>query len=413
MTAEVAILNKSGLALAADSAITSGKDGVRKIYNSANKLFSLSRNHSVGVMVYGAASFMEVPWGVIIKAYRDYLGERTFDYLPHYVDDFLDFLRKDDRFRKPEIEEIIVYRSFSDLLKRIVRETEEELAPDEEPVRSTQLLMKKVQHQLDTFKQQQDWLDLEFPSFRESFMSVIREVREEVILHETADDFDEMLCELAFETVKSDYFSLGSTGLVFTGYGEQEIFPHLVNYRLEGFINGQLKYKELNDKEISYTSDDKAGTAAVLPFGQREMVDSFMYGIEPAIADTIFSIVREVLDDYPQQMKRYLNIDLTDEQVNAQKELGKDIYDSIQTAVSEYQQANYIEPLLGIVRSLPKEELAEMAEALINLTSFKRRLSRVTESVGPPIDVAVITKGDGFIWMKRKHYIDAEINAYD
>ncbi|MFP3471815.1 hypothetical protein R0J90_17360, partial [Micrococcus sp. SIMBA_144] len=47
-----------------------------------------------------------------------------------------------------------------------------------------------------------------------------------------------------------------------------------------------------------------------------------------------------------------------------------------------HRQSNYIAPLLGIVRSLPKEELADMAEALVNLTSFKRRVSRATESVG-------------------------------
>jgi hypothetical protein len=33
-----------------------------------------------------------------------------------------------------------------------------------------------------------------------------------------------------------------------------------------------------------------------------------------------------------------------------------------------------------------------------------------TETVGGPIDVAVITKGDGLIWIKRKHYFDKELN---
>lgn len=51
-----------------------------------------------------------------------------------------------------------------------------------------------------------------------------------------------------------------------------------------------------------------------------------------------------------------------------------------------------------------------MAETLINLTSFKRRISIGAETVGGPIDVAVITKGDGFVWIKRKHYFDKELN---
>ncbi|WP_060679643.1 hypothetical protein [Virgibacillus halodenitrificans] len=412
MTAEVAIMNKLGMALAADSAITSGRDGVQKVYNSANKLFSLSKHHPVGIMVYGAASFMEVPWDIIIKSYREYLGDKKFDNLSYYFEDFLDFLQQDNRFGREDIEHIIVYRTFSDILKRLVRGVEEEVSSLDDTGKITTILMETVKTQLNEYKQKEDWLELDYTTFQKSFNTVVTEVREELIVYETPGELNALLSELAFEVTKSDYFSLGSTGIVFCGYGEKEIFPHLLNYRLEGFVNGQLKYKKLKDKEISYTSDKKAGTAAILPFAQREMVDSFMYGIEPTMEDTIFGIVEEVLTNYHEQIKKHLNIDLTDEQVKETMRLGNEMYESIQSSVNEYQQSNYIEPLLGVVRSLPKEELAEMAEALVNLTSFKRRVTRATESVGPPIDVAVITKGDGFIWMKRKNYVNSEINAF-
>lgn len=51
-----------------------------------------------------------------------------------------------------------------------------------------------------------------------------------------------------------------------------------------------------------------------------------------------------------------------------------------------------------------------MAEALVNLTSFKRRVTPETETVGGPVDVAVISKGDGLVWVKRKHYFAPEFN---
>ena len=35
-----------------------------------------------------------------------------------------------------------------------------------------------------------------------------------------------------------------------------------------------------------------------------------------------------------------------------------------------------------------------------------------SETVGGPIDVAVISKGDGFIWIKRKHYFDPKLNPH-
>ena len=66
--------------------------------------------------------------------------------------------------------------------------------------------------------------------------------------------------------------------------------------------------------------------------------------------------------------------------------------------------------MMGAVSLLSKEDLAEMAESLIYLTYLKRRFTFSEESVGGPVDVAVITKGDGFIWIKRKHYFNPDLN---
>jgi hypothetical protein len=46
----------------------------------------------------------------------------------------------------------------------------------------------------------------------------------------------------------------------------------------------------------------------------------------------------------------------------------------------------------------------------VNLTSFKRHVTRDAETVGGPIDMAVISRADGFIWIKRKHYFKKELN---
>jgi len=53
-----------------------------------------------------------------------------------------------------------------------------------------------------------------------------------------------------------------------------------------------------------------------------------------------------------------------------------------------------------------------MAESLIYLTYLKRRITFAEESVGGPVDVAIISKGDGFIWIKRKQYFDSKLNEH-
>ncbi|MFC1941213.1 hypothetical protein ACFLWL_02240 [Chloroflexota bacterium] len=77
MTAEIVIMNKEAIALASDSAVTMTEEAGQKIFTSANKLFSLSKYHPVGIMVYGNANFMDIPWETIIKIYREKeLGKR-------------------------------------------------------------------------------------------------------------------------------------------------------------------------------------------------------------------------------------------------------------------------------------------------------------------------------------------------
>ncbi len=74
------------------------------------------------------------------------------------------------------------------------------------------------------------------------------------------------------------------------------------------------------------------------------------------------------------------------------------------------RREGYWKPVVSITGSLPKDEIAAMAEALVNLTKFRRRVTTDRETVGGPIDVAVITKSDGFVWVKRKHYFSPEYN---
>jgi hypothetical protein len=89
MTAEVAVLNKTGVAIAADSAVTTGFPGKEKIFTTANKIFTLSKFQPVGVMINGHVEHLGIPWEVIIKDFRHRLGSQKFGDLREYVDLFL------------------------------------------------------------------------------------------------------------------------------------------------------------------------------------------------------------------------------------------------------------------------------------------------------------------------------------
>jgi hypothetical protein len=70
---------------------------IPKIFPSANKIFTLSKYHPVGIMIYGAASFMGVPWETIIKIYQSKLCRTSFSELEGYAKDFINFIDKEQK----------------------------------------------------------------------------------------------------------------------------------------------------------------------------------------------------------------------------------------------------------------------------------------------------------------------------
>jgi hypothetical protein len=96
--------------------------------------------------------------------------------------------------------------------------------------------------------------------------------------------------------------------------------------------------------------------------------------------------------------------------VDEMEKVKDNILKTFSSELKSHCEETYSAPIVDTVALLPKEELAAMAETLVSLTSFKRRVTLDAETVGGPIDVAVITKGDGFIWIKRKHYFESGLN---
>ncbi|MEO1256521.1 MAG: hypothetical protein AAFY41_16765 [Bacteroidota bacterium] len=136
------------------------------------------------------------------------------------------------------------------------------------------------------------------------------------------------------------------------------------------------------------------------------------------IAQTILSGVHPIFLEGLQMtftnhvLKRYEELNEKDENTASLPKLLQSDFETVITEALQFSNSRYTEPIISLVRSLPKEELAEMAETLVSITSFIRRVSHGVETVGGPTDVAVISKKDGFVWIKRKYYFDREYN-YD
>src|ERR1700722_1583961 len=71
MTTEIAVINRLGVALATDSAVTISDANKSKVFDTGDKLFELCQKKSIGIMINGNMDLLGVPWEIIIKDFRE------------------------------------------------------------------------------------------------------------------------------------------------------------------------------------------------------------------------------------------------------------------------------------------------------------------------------------------------------
>ena len=417
MTAEACVMNKLAVALAADSAVTVASSPGPKIFQSADKLFQLSEADPVAAMVYGSASFLGVPWETIIKRYRSLQGGHSYATVEDHGKAFLRFLET-DRTLFPESRQ---QRSFADDLRSLFRDLLDKIrehlktAFGDGQERSANDVKRLVDGAISNYAKQLSKSPLvaklprTFPgTVRRKYASTItvaiKEVFERLPLTESARrNLRKIAGDISIRGQWED-----TTGLVIAGFGRQQVFPSFFHTNVERLLANRLRHREADVQSIS---DKKM--SIVKPFAQSEMVHTYMEGIEPGVLQFFLTALRDVFSGLPEAVASSApGMSDTDRTVwrGELQSLLQEQFGRLDTSWGAYRNQHHVQPITSTVAMLPKDELASMAESLVNLTVLRRRTSTEAETVGGPIDVAVITKGDGFVWIKRKHYFSSELN---
>lgn len=394
MTAIVGVLNKHAVAIAADSVVTLG--GGKKVMNVANKLFVLSKHQPVSIAIYGNAEFVGTPWEIIIKEYRKKIGDKSFPHLKGYVDDFLKFLKNKNYFCTESEADRDTAASVYMFFKTIVDisngdSSKLNIALDNlEKKQNNRLLGGFTQETVDEFNK------------------IAGQLSQDILkdLKDAGANIDEARLNAIIEGVfTKDICHTRKSGLVFSGYGRNDMFPSIYNCTIGGVIHKKLAKKIVKETEIS-----KSKESDICPFAQTDVMKTILEGVAPKIQRIYVSSMEKTFLKFTEIIAK--SVEPKDKSLaNAIKNLNVDAFKTLFLSTSRMtQKEEYTDPLVESVASLEKEDLADFAESLIRLTSLKRRISMDQDTVGGPIDVMVISKGDGVIWMKRKHYFDPNLN---
>ena len=299
MTAIVGIINKKGVAIAADSASTLKK----KIINSGNKMLRLSNGIDAAVMIVNNSSLAQIPWEVIIRWYRKESGEAKYDSLQDCIGSFIEFVNN----------------------KVLSRDD----IPDERCL------------------------------------------------------FDEEV----------------TTNLVFAGYGVKDVMPTMC----ELYIYGIAHRKLLSKPGKGYTLSSSDHEATIYAQGQPEIIKSYIHGVIDGHIDRLIEGHINIFRDAAVNLSyEYLP---TENALSFDHDALPNIKKKLESVINQCKKESE-EEWLNAVKNYSIQEMASLAENFIKATELRKKIMNEEEQVGGLIDLAVITKNDGFQWLNRKSWYD-------
>ena len=427
MTSEVVLMNNKAVAVAADSVVTVAVDGVpRKTYTGVNKLFEISKGQPVAMMIYSNAEIMGLPWKTVINAYKQKSGKRSFPSVQGYADDFFAFLDGNTKLFSEKLQREEYAQMLKSLISTIESRTHSIKAyitshdvsggvPDHAALLSMAIGQIYDRVSLDEWDEPRENLSC----YPDGFENVIRKKYSDVIdiiiggflqRNELPESTVEKLNALPYLIISKHYFpqSWSYSGIVFAGYGKGQVHPELCSYEVSNVVGGVIKR---GDHIFAQLSNDEP--VVIQPFAQDRMIRTLLYGIDPYLESLV---VHKTFELVPRIMDQILSSipGLTDEQLETVLDVMKneDFGDTINDffgSIFQHQAVYHMVPIYSAIQALPDHELANTAEALVNLNSFQQQVSLEIETVGGDIDVALLTPSDGFVWVKHPKHTPKEI----
>jgi hypothetical protein len=186
-----------------------------------------------------------------------------------------------------------------------------------------------------------------------------------------------MLTEVAAELLRALEPWNTDAQLVFAGFGEDEMFPAQQSITFQSILDNRLR--TVADDYVTVGSDGPF----ISPFAQTEAVDTFLRAYH-----------RSYLGVAHQSLDSALNADLDEVVASGHRSLNENW--------ERVCQEEFVGPMIDTIGGLPPAEIARMAEALVGLQVLRQLTQAETETVGGPIDVALITREQGFRWLRHK-----------
>ena len=402
MTSQLILLNGFGVALASDSAMTLGK---KRTYETAEKIIPLPSPHRLAVLHSGSVNIHGMPYSVLVNEWATTLGSTPLRTVVLYRQNFLSWLNDNHDWVTPgRATEDFMYQ-LGDIYKVIWNKIKESLSDED----SEQVQLEKCLSIFNEYSQRYR----EFPSLSHSegdwinqaYTRIEKEVTEsrnywfdDIPMN---DEIEQQIDAFTHLYLERGHF-LNRAGLAFAGFGEKQLLPSYARVDIGGIMNGSLLYENVEDLSAE---PGESGYFGICPIGQTASIDLVLKGLDyrlvgiarDAAMRAIFQPVEDGEESQPGKDKADVNFS-----ISVDPELSSKIHSSVEDSFVEWSEKNHMKGLRGAIASLPVASLATVSRSLIEVQSLTQTITGEMGTVGGPIDVATISRQDGFQWVRHK-----------
>jgi hypothetical protein len=401
MTSQLILLNGFGVALASDSAMTLGN---KRTYETAEKIIPLPSPHRLAVLHAGSVTIHGMPYSVLVNEWATTLGSTPLRTVALYRQNFLSWLNDNHDWVTPGRATDDFMYQLRDIYKVIWNKIKESVDDsDSESVKQDKCLAvftyyTDLYESLPSLSHSEgDWINQAYSRIEEEVTKSRNYWFDDIPMSDAINQHIDVFTRLYLER---GHF-LSRAELSFAGFGDKQLLPSYAKVEIGGIMNESLLYELAGERSAQA---GESGYFDICPIGQSDSIDLVLKGLDYRLV----AIARDAAMRSLTATEGSASTEADNEKaaqpatVPSDPEVARKMYEAIDHAFGEWSENNYVKGLRSAIASLPVASLATVARSLIEVQSLSQTITGEMGTVGGPIDVATISRENGFQWVRHK-----------
>jgi hypothetical protein len=395
LTAQVAVLNLAGIAIASDTYVTTFVDNEAKSMGNSQKIFELGPQHKVLVLHSSTISINQIPHSLHVAEWAKTLT-LPLPTLQAYVDSYRTWSSSENRMFNSDSEGYLINSVLNEQYYDLARELDDAKAgvaledgvTERKKKTAWQTAYKEtIQNNMTYFEGLDAYVGLTERSAKKAISDREIDLEEKVEYIFKRFDLPESLMaslvELGVQTLLKIQPMRQDSELGFVGFGDEEPFGGVIRLTCRGLYAGVLVAAAKERWAVS-PSQNPSGISY---FAQRDAMWAFISGYNSDIID-------EVKNQIIQKVEAAWGH-------TTEEAIGWKMAQEIESEIADFSQKTFVSPMLSTIEAMGMNSLAALADSLVGLQATATYSKAGPATVGGLIEVVTIDRINGVQWKRR------------